>query len=347
MFRDPGQIPYTLSKNHPDVQSELVTCAALDESVLDRVDGFRTIQIGKRIHNGTLAGLLYLARNARKTDWLNLYHCRKQSLLLARLYKFLNKHGKVYVKLDAGFQTIHKLEEDTDYLKVFHKLENTADIISAESQIAVERIGKVSKKQIHYIPNGVYLRPADEIDGRENAFLTVARIGSPEKNDDLLMEAFAKIADQCDWKLMLVGNIDPNFNLFIEEYFKKNPNLKNRVLFTGPIYDRKELAKVYKKAKVFVLPSEYESFGLACVEALKNGCYVILSDQVTPYREFTNDFRYGQIAEVNNIDILADKMLEATRNQYTSDIYDEISDYANRLFSWNSICEKLHDDLNH
>ena len=346
LFRDPGQIPYTLAKNYPDVQAELVICADVEDSALDSVERFRTIRIGKRIHNGTLAGLSYLVRNARKTDWLNLYHCRKQSLLLARFYKLLNKHGKVYVKLDAGFQTIHKLEEDTDYLKVFRKLEKAADMISAESQIAIERIGKISKKAIHYVPNGVYLKPADETEERENVFLTVARIGSPEKKDDLLMEAFAKIADQCDWKLILVGNINPDFRLFIEEYFKKNTNLKNRVLFTGPVYDRKELAKVYSKAKVFVLPSQYESFGLACVEALQNGCYVILSDQVTPYREFTNDFRYGTIVEVNNVEALAEKMLVTTQNPYTEESYGQIANYANRTFSWEAICEKVYDDLN-
>ena len=346
LFRDPGQIPYTLAKNYSDVQAELVTCADVHDSALDRVERFRTIRIGKRIHNGSLAGLWYLLLNAKRIDWLNLYHCRKQTLLLARFYKLLYKKGKVYVKLDAGLQTVQKLEENPDYLELFHKLENIADLISTESQVAVERISRLSNKSIHCVPNGVYLKPADEGTERENIFLTVARIGSPEKNDDLLMEAFAKISDQCDWKLILVGNIKQGFSSFINEYFEKHSMLKDRVLFTGPIYDRKDLATVYSRAKVFVLPSAFENYSLACVEALCNGCYVILSDQVTPYREFTNDFRYGTISEVNNVGVLAEKLLEATRNMYTRELHKSIVDYANSLFSWELICEKLYDALN-
>lgn len=346
LFRDPGQIPYTLAKNYPDVQAELVTCADVHDSALDRVERFRTIRIGKRIHNGSLAGLWYLLLYAKRIDWLNLYHCRKQTLLLARFYKLLYKKGKVYIKLDAGFQTVRKLEENADYLKLFHKFENVADMISTESQVAVEKISSLAKKTIQCVPNGVYLKPAVEGTERENTFLTVARIGSPEKNDDLLMEAFARVSDQCDWKLVLVGNIESDFNSFIKEFFEKNPDLINRVLFTGPIYDRKELATMYSRAKVFVLPSAFENYSLACAEALCNGCYVILSDQVTPYHEFTNNFRYGTISEVNNVDALAEKMLEATRIMYTGELQKSISSYASSLFSWESICTKLYNALN-
>ena len=72
LFRDPGQIPYTLAKNQANVRAELVTCAALDDSVLDRADSFKTSRIGKRIHNGSMVGLWYLLRHAKRIDWLNL-----------------------------------------------------------------------------------------------------------------------------------------------------------------------------------------------------------------------------------------------------------------------------------
>lgn len=345
LFRDPGQIPYTLAKNFPEVQSKLVTCGIPYKNVLNSIDNFETIKMKNYLHSSLLVGLIYLFFHAKEIDWLNLYHCRRQTLLLSKFYKTLNKGGKVYVKLDAGFQTIQLLKECKNYLKTFHKIGKVADIISAESKVAVDELNGLTRAEIYQIPNGIFLEDIEEKVSRKNIFLTVARIGSPEKNDNLLMEAFAQISNQCNWNLMLVGDVESGFKGYIKNYFEKFPHLKERIIFTGNITSRKELAAIYQSAKVFVLPSSFENFSLACIEALQSGCYVVLSDQVTPYREFTNNFKYGTISAVNNVKDLAEKMLATSKKEFTEKLSREISDYAGANFTWKSICQELYEIL--
>ncbi len=345
LFRDPGQIPYNLAVSFDDVSSELVTCG-IDENIpfFDN-KRYKVIKIDKLFNSYLLAGMAYLLLHARDIDWLNLYHCRRQTLILAKFYKLLNRRGKVYVKLDAGFQTIELLRKKEGYLKTFRRLNLIADLMSVESKTMVESLNELSCRKLIQVPNGTYLQDVKETIEKKNVFLTVARIGSPEKNNDLLMEAFAKIADRCNWNLMMVGNINADFKPYIKSFFDKYPYLKERVEFVGNIDSRKELTKIYKNAKVFVLPSLYENFSLACVEALQNGCYTILSDQVTPYMELTNSFQYGIITRVNDVDDLANKMLEATRLELNDSFINDISEYARINFSWSSICSKLYKML--
>ena len=345
LFRDPGQIPYNLAKNFPDIVSSFVACDIPMENALPRVNRFSTTKITRWLNNNLLTGLIYLACHARDIDWLNLYHCRRQTLLLSRAYKLLNKRGKVYVKLDAGFQTLHKLENDKEYLNVFRKIISVVDVVSAESSAAVDGINELVERKIKKIPNGAFLENDNNEIARKNIFLTVARIGSPEKKDDLLMEAFARIADQCDWNLKLVGPIDRRFNEYTDSYFKRYPFLKDRVIFTGNIDSRKDLSSLYRESKIFVLPSEYESFSLACIEAMQNGCYVILSDQVTPYKEFTNDLKYGVIFEMGNVDDLSRKMIATSKINLNKEFAGEISDYATENFTWDKICTDLYSIL--
>lgn len=345
LFRDPGQIPYNLAKCFSNVNSMLVACNIPEDNCLPEIKRFRTQKIDKLMNNYFLTGIMYLVRNAKKIDCLNLYHCRRQTLIFSRIYKLLNRKGKVYVKLDASFQTLEKLRNDRAYLNVFLKLCSATDVISAEANTVIEGLNALGDKRIENIPNGAFLEEVDDNIVKEKIFLTVARVGAPEKNDNILMEAFAKIANQCDWSLMLVGPIEEKFNSFISGYYEKYPSLRDRVKFTGNIDNRKELATLYQRASVFVLPSAYENFSLACTEAMHNGCYVILSDQVTPYREFTNDFKFGKICKVGSVDDLSDKMLEVSKLDFTEEMANEIATYSGDNFTWDKICIKLYSVL--
>ena len=94
-----------------------------------------------------------------------------------------------------------------------------------------------------------------------------------------------------------------------------------------------------------MLPSKFENFSLACVEALANGCYLILSDQVSPKLDFTDDWKYGMEVKVNDVDDLADKMLKVTQMNIDEKLISEIISYARENFLWENICDRLHDVL--
>ncbi len=344
LVKDVGQIPYRMSLNG-GVEAYLVS-AQIDVygEHVDETKGLNIVKIKPVFGNDTLAGFIYLLKNSKQIDVLNLYHCRWRTYLYAKLYKFLNHKGKVYLKLDAGLTTIDKLNSDRMYKNLLIKSVRLIDFTSAESKVIVDELQEITGEKVYNIPNGTDLEGVGISMQKENIFLTVARIGAPEKNDEVLLEAFSRISDKCDWNLELVGNIEDGFSSFISDFFSYHPNLKERVIFCGEITNRNELIEHYDKAKIFVLPSKYEGFPLACTEAMSRGCYMVLSDQVTPIKEFTNEGKYGVVAIVDDIDDLAHKMLVAIDIvNKSSQLTKEISNYACLNYSWKTICEQLEE----
>jgi GalNAc-alpha-(1->4)-GalNAc-alpha-(1->3)-diNAcBac-PP-undecaprenol alpha-1,4-N-acetyl-D-galactosaminyltransferase len=84
-----------------------------------------------------------------------------------------------------------------------------------------------------------------------------------EKGHDVLIEAFAKLADRFPhWSLRIVGEGPRREALEIQA---RNAGVGARVTFAGTIAD---VGPEYSAADLFVVPSSYESFGLATAEAL-------------------------------------------------------------------------------
>ena len=176
---------------------------------------------------------------------------------------------------------------------------------------------------------------------KENLFITVGRLGTKQKATEVLLEAYAKTAGMHNWKLILAGDIEERFRGYIRKYYSNNPHIKDRVFFTGYISSREKLYDLYDVAKVIVLPSRWESFGIVLVEALSRGCRIIGSSEVAPIRELLNEGKYGYTVAVDSIGELADAMRKITEDDYSESAIAEIKRYAEDNFSWDVICGKL------
>ncbi|HEX8841041.1 MAG TPA: glycosyltransferase family 4 protein [Sphingomicrobium sp.] len=87
-----------------------------------------------------------------------------------------------------------------------------------------------------------------------------------EKGHHILIEAFAELAERFpDWSLRIVGDGPRREAL---EAQARNTGVGACVTFAGTIAD---VAPEYAAADLFVVPSSYESFGLATAEALAAG----------------------------------------------------------------------------
>lgn len=345
--KDEGQIPYTLHKYY-STDSKLVTCHINNsEANLDTVQGLK-VEHFPHIMSNAITGAIYILLNANKIDWLNIYFAGRQAYVWTKLYKLLNKKGKVYLKLDMDFRGCDLYDTDLYERKIFTKNTEVVDLVSVESEAVKKRIQTYSSKEIIVINDGVSdydCIPTHNNKNRENTFLTVARLGTRQKATDILLEAFAKSADQHDWNLKLVGIVDDTFKPYISNFFEKHPELVNRVNFAGEIKDRAKLYDEYCKAKVFVLASRWESYGISCAEALSCGCRLILSDAIPPAKEMTDNGKYGKIIKSDDVDLLSEAMIEATRTEYTHKDICERVDYAKKMFSWEKICEQLYDAM--
>lgn len=110
----------------------------------------------------------------------------------------------------------------------------------------------------------------------------------PKKGCDLLIEAFAKIA-QSDFTLHLViaGPDQTNWRHDLELLATKL-GISNRITWTGMITGDIKYG-AFRSAEAFVLPSHQENFGIAVVESLACGIPVLISNKVNIWREIERE----------------------------------------------------------
>lgn len=343
LIKDVGQIPYVLGKNYSDMETVLVS-DQIDysgEHIKD-VAGLRIEKASGFFCKSTLSGLWYILKNAHKVDWFVFYFGGRQAYLWTKLYKLLNPAGKVYIKLDMDYAACRKCLSSSKYKAEFNRAAYTADIVSAESKKIGTLIEEFCSRKIEIISNG-YIEHAKSTLLRQNTFITVGRLGTYEKATDILLEAFSETAHLHDWNLRLVGSVDPAFEEYKACFFQKHPELSERIIFTGPVYDKQKLYDEYASARVFLLPSRHEAFPLVGPEALYCGCRMILSDAVPPFDELTNNGQYGTSVKPDDVTSLANAMLAETKRAASEEEPAQISEYAEKNLSWDAICSKLYN----
>ncbi len=127
---------------------------------------------------------------------------------------------------------------------------------------------KVVADRMTVIPNPLAIAGIDRSlpdQGRRKRLLAVGNLRA-EKGHSVLIEAFARIAgDHPDWDLKIVGEgpLKPVLDQAI-----RDSGLDGRAEISGAVAD---IQAEYRHSDLFVMPSAYESFGLATAEALAAG----------------------------------------------------------------------------
>lgn len=344
LIKDVGTIPFIMAK-HFNYNAKLATYNNGDYSYLNNEVKELNIEfIEKKYTSDYKNCRKYLINNSRGIDILNLYHFTDTTLKLILIYKFFNFKGKVFLKLDAD-QGIKDIKIDNWCYYILKK----CNLISVESKKLYEYLNDNWPVDVQYIQNGYYNfveKKQAKYEEKDNNILFVGRVGSFEKSTDVLLEGFRKAEKFIpEWKLIIVGPIEESFKEYIEEYFKKNPNLTSKIKFLGAIYDRNKLNEIYDKSKIFCLTSRFESFGLVFLEAMNRGCYVITSD-ILSAKDVTDDEKYGQIFEIGNSDMLAELFVNNCKDEYRlKTVCNEVQEFCYKKFNWINISKKINDLL--
>ncbi|QJR21539.1 glycosyltransferase family 4 protein [Brevinematales bacterium NS] len=307
--------------------------------------------------------LKYILKNAKKIDVLNLYHYSLQTLIYTLVYKFLNKKGIVYITLDndlggldiyphslLGKHPKNFIRNIIAYTIIEPLFLRKVDFLSNETKKGTQRLKTLYHKyeqKFFYQPYGIDERFIVEsgikmksFEEKENIILTVGRIGHPQKNNELLLKAVANI-DLKDWKVILAGKVDKNFSLFLDEYFRRNPHLKEKIIFTGHISDRNQLYDLYNRAKIFCMTSNFESFGIVMVEAGYFGDYIVTSNVVSA-DDITNNRTCGDVFPVGDQEELQKKLQYLIDNpEVIKDNIPKIQAHIKRSFLWENIIDNL------
>lgn len=121
-----------------------------------------------------------------------------------------------------------------------------------------------------------------------------------------LLDAFRSFAArEASARLVIVGE-DGGMRPAVERRVAEL-GLESKVRLTGYLADERMLASAFREARVFVLPSEYEAFGLVLLEALAQGTPVIAS-RVGGIPEFVEDGKAGRLVTPNDPAALADAL---------------------------------------
>lgn len=244
---------------------------------------------------------------------------------------------RVYLKLDINIEFFSK---ELGFLKfyIFKGALNRVECISYES-INVENKIKKSKlfqneinKLIHIpncIPESSDVYTFEKLE-KENIFLTVGRLGTYQKNTELIISVIREL-DLDKWRFIFIGEMTNNIEKELDELKKLGKNIE----IIGEVENRDKLINYYLRSKVFILSSRYEGFATVLVEAGLFGNYIISTD-VNGAKDITNDFKYAKRID-SGLD-LHNSMLEIINDKVDIESKIEMQKhYVSENFNWNSV----------
>ena len=294
LYKEHGEIPYYFSKlyDYHAIVDDYYDVNLPDEEM------FRTVELQSYKHHNRftkLQKIWKIFRMARKIDLLYLLSITPDSMYKMLAYRLGGGKGKIYLKLDLGIyakdgKDLLVWENMSPFLKTVHFLfKPLPDVYTVETKRSYERLrysyygDLIEKGKLFRLPNGFDSEILDEIgvtrravSDKEKIMITVGRLGTHQKNTELLLDVLSKV-DLQDWKFYCIGPIEESFKENIEQFYAEHPEKRDSVIFTGMI-SQKEKFEYYDKARVFVLTSRHEGFAFALVEAAYMKNYIVSTD---------------------------------------------------------------------
>lgn len=257
------------------------------------------------------------------------------TLMKFELYKYTKSHAitdlitnqaiKVYEQCDQCFSVNKKIGEiykEYGYSKALKIFQNATDLKLIEN-----------KKKSDIEINKLYNIKQDDI-----VFLFVGRITSV-KNIMFIVDVLKILKDKKKkFKMLFVGE-GPDKNKLIKKVNRFD--LNNDVIMCGKITDRELLAKIYRRAKLFVFPSLFDTNSLVQIEASSQKTPTIFIENAPTAFLVTSEVNgfFGK----NNPKKFAKKIIDILNDEKH---YNEVSENAHKdLYkTWDTIAKEVYDE---
>lgn len=208
---------------------------------------------------------------------------------------------------------------------IFPNTQDEANIIKEAFSISDERI--------RMIPNGVesHFKSATpdlfiKTYGIEDFVLFVGQSGAKRKNVINLLE----VAGQIDAPIVIIGSF------YDDEYGKRCNKIaakwKHVTLIETLDHHSELLASAYAASKVFVLPSQFETPGIAAMEASLAGSRIVITKCGGTKEYFGEHAIYIDPKS-------SDSLLQGVQHALAKDPSDELKDHILKNYSWQNIAK--------
>lgn len=358
LTKDMCSYPYYLGKNHGwDCTYGYFTSGNKLEN--DDFEKYcKLLYLGEDVEYSAKRDIIkqYLREHAIEYDVLSFFNYGGATYKLALYAKKVNPKIIVYNKLDmgeGGFSHFY----DGSFIRKIHLLpeywkSRGIDLFTVENIkfYNVLRNMKLFSNRLEYLPNMVSMFGVDankiKSKSRKNRIITIGRLGSQQKNNELFMEALCMIDPKVlsDWEIYLVGRDAGNFKEYVEKIVKNNSWLNKKIIFTGEIYDRNKLYELCAESRIICMSSRWESFGIATIEGMYWGAYPIITNYGSIAYDITDNENYGIVTEHNakSMSIALNKII--TQNNL-DELNNEIMSYAEKKFNCDYWACKLNEYL--
>jgi phosphatidylinositol alpha-1,6-mannosyltransferase len=261
----------------------------------------------------------------------------------------LTSHGTSY---DEARSVDPQSPPDYLFKYVFHPINVVMDAVSgrlADRIVAVsdhtrEQLGglyRFDESKLRTVPPGIDTERFSERPGSHPAVsedrqsvLVLSRL-DPRKGIDKAIRAFAR-TDETDAELLIAGTGRLESSL---KDLAADLGVADDVSFLGFVPDE-ELPTLYSSVELFVLPSEYEGFGIVFMEAMACGTPVI-GTEVGGIPTAVDDGETGYLVPRDGVDELAARMEELLSDPVAYERMAESSESWASDHEWGEIASRV------
>ncbi len=282
---------------------------------------------------------LFLAANETLTVANRLQNAETK-LVVSPVF-FTRQSAKVirnFIKLESiGKQMVRGVFSD---YSIKSTICTAADLVlpntSEEAGLIVEGF-QISDNKVKVVPNGVDLRFAganadlfhSKYDVRDFV-LFVGDAAAPRKNLLPLLKQFKP----SDPPLVIIGDFDKS------DYSTSCLNIisaQDNIHYLGPVdHNDPMLESAYAAAKVFTLPSQFETPGIAALEAALAGCNIAITEVGGTREVFREQAEYIDPES-------EDTIMQAIRAAYQKQTSDTLKNRIKHEYSWATVAGKTID----
>lgn len=189
----------------------------------------------------------------------------------------------------------------------------------------------VPMSRIFQVPLSVRFEPLKEMPVKEKFCFHASRLCSENKNVNRLIQAAKKYGFPLKLAGMLQGKEEETW---LEQSIKDVPNIE----YLGLLSDE-ELLTMYRRCKVFALPSLIEGVGMVALEAAGQGAEVVLTDIGAPKEYFQGKAR---LVDPYSVDSIGQAIVCSLDEGYTQ---PELMHFVEERYSLLSCMKQVADAL--